>query len=156
MPKTLVTTVDQQTIMSFKILQGERTLAKDCLQLGSCTFRGIPPAPRDVAQLEVTFEVNADGILSVVSLNKATRESQTLVFDDYKGNLTKEEVEKMIRVAAETAEEDKKAKERIEVRNRLERYMYDVKHALGLGHVNVCWDQRDKTNVGIALREASD
>ncbi|CAI0443139.1 unnamed protein product, partial [Linum tenue] len=154
MPKTLVTTVDRQTIMSFKILQGERTLAKDCLQLGSCTVRGIPPAPRDVAQLEVTFEVNADGILSVVSLNKATRESQTLVFDDYKGNLTKEEVEKMIRVAAEMAEEDKKAKERIEARNRLERYIYDVKHAVG--HVNVCWDQRDKTNVEIALREASD
>ncbi|CAL1374505.1 unnamed protein product [Linum trigynum] len=152
---TLWTVEDQQTSINFEVLQGERTLAKDCLELGSCVVEGIPPGPRGVGNVEITFEIDADGILKVTSKNNATKKSESLIIDNYKGNLKEEEVERMIMEAEHMAEEDKKTKDRVEARNRLERYINDVKTAVGDRNVNIKWDRRDKTKVEIALREAS-
>ncbi|CAI0411342.1 unnamed protein product [Linum tenue] len=129
MSQTLYSIEDRQTTMGFEVLQGERTLAKDCLMLGRCLVGGVPPAPRGVGSIEATFEIDADGILSVTGKNHVTKKSESLVIDTYRGNLTEEEIERMIREAEMMAEEDKRAKARVEAKLNLERYISDVKAA---------------------------
>ncbi|CAL1374504.1 unnamed protein product [Linum trigynum] len=155
MSQTLYSIEDRQTTIGFEVLQGERTLAKDCLMLGRCIVGGVPPAPRGVGSIEATFEIDADG-LSVTGKNHVTKKSESLVIDTYRGNLAEEEIERMIREAELMAEEDKKAKARVEAKLNLERYISDVKAAAANRNVNANWTQRDKTNVEIALREASE
>ncbi|CAN1164642.1 Heat shock 70 kDa protein BIP1, partial [Linum perenne] len=145
------TTEPFQTSMYFQVLQGERAKAKDCLKLGCFTVEGIPPAPRGVATVEVTFEIDADGILNVTGKCNATGKSKSVSISSYKGNLTSEEVERMIREAEQMGEEDKKEKARIDARNRLEEYIYDARSALDDDDTAA-----DGAKVEIALREASD
>ncbi|CAN1194115.1 Heat shock 70 kDa protein BIP1, partial [Linum perenne] len=145
------TTEPFQTSMYFQVLQGERAKAKDCLKLGCFTVEGIPPAPRGVATVEVTFEIDADGVLNVTGKCNATGKSKSVSISSYKGNLTSEEVERMIREAEQMGEEDKKEKARIDARNRLEEYIYDARSALDDDDTAA-----DGAKVEIALREASD
>ncbi|CAI0388230.1 unnamed protein product [Linum tenue] len=147
------TVKDQQSIIYFLVLQGERTLTKDCLQLGSFEITGIPPAPRGAVPVEVTFEIDADGILTVTAKEEATGNSQSLAIDKYKRNLSSREIERMIREAREMAEHDKKEKARVDARNQLERAIYDLKKAVS-EKLHMC--DGDKTVVEAALDEASD
>ncbi|CAI0387056.1 unnamed protein product [Linum tenue] len=124
------TVKDQQSIIYFLVLQGERTLTKDCLQLGSFEITGIPPAPRGDVRMEVTFEVDADGILTVTAKEEATGKSKSLAIDKYKRNLSSREIERMIREAREMAEHDKKETARVEARNQLEDAIYDLNKAV--------------------------
>ncbi|CAN0884579.1 Luminal-binding protein 1 (Fragment) [Linum grandiflorum] len=148
MSQTYYTRKPQQTSMGFEVLEGERVLANDCLKLGSFTVAGIPPATRGVATVEVTYEVDVDGILNVTAKNNGTGISQSLTISSYKGNLTSDEVERMIIEAEQMNEDDHKEKARIDSRNQLQGYIYDVKSALDN------WDG-DKTGVESALTEAS-
>ncbi|CAN1194119.1 Luminal-binding protein, partial [Linum perenne] len=132
------TTEPFQTSMYFQVLQGERAKAKDCLKLGCFT-------------VEVTFEIDADGVLNVTGKCNATGKSKSVSISSYKGNLTSEEVERMIREAEQMGEEDKKEKARIDARNRLEEYIYDARSALDDDDTAA-----DGAKVEIALREASD
>ncbi|CAN1314969.1 Heat shock 70 kDa protein BIP3 [Linum perenne] len=141
----------RQLLKCLMVLQGERAKAKDCLKLGCFTVEGIPPAPRGVATVEVTFEIDADGILNVTGKCNATGKSKSVSISSYKGNLTSEEVERMIREAEQMGEEDKKEKARIDARNRLEEYIYDARSALDDDDTAA-----DGAKVEIALREASD
>lgn len=118
---------DQQTTVSIKVYEGERSLTKDCRELGRFDLTGIPPAPRGVPQIEVTFEVDANGILNVRAEDKAAKKSQSITITNDKGRLSQEEIEKMIKEAEEFAEEDKKVKERIDARNKLETYIYTMR-----------------------------
>ncbi|CAI0387053.1 unnamed protein product [Linum tenue] len=124
------TVKDQQSIIYFLVLQGERTLTKDCLQLGSFEITGIPPAPRGAVPVEVTFEIDASGILCVTAKEETTGNSQSITIDNYKRNLNSREIERMIREAREMAEHDKKEKARVDARNQLERAIYDLKKAV--------------------------
>ncbi|CAI0404335.1 unnamed protein product [Linum tenue] len=117
---------DQLTVLLIEVFQGERALTKDCLPLGSFCLEGIPPAPRGAVPIEVTFEVDANGILSATAKEKATQNSNSITITSYKGNLSVSEVERMVREARDMAEHDKKEKARIDARNRLERYIYDL------------------------------
>ncbi|KAM7469668.1 hypothetical protein LguiA_007851 [Lonicera macranthoides] len=121
---------DQQTTVSIKVYEGERSLTKDCHELGRFELSGIPPAPRGVPQIEVTFEVDANGILHVKAADKAAKKSQSITISNEKGRLSKEEIEQKVKEAEEFAEEDKKVKERIDAKNSLETYIYNMKNTI--------------------------
>merc|ERR1712176_1318375 len=110
--------------------EGERTMTKDNHLLGKFELTGIPPAPRGVPQIEVSFEGDANGILQVSAEDKGTGKAEKITITAEKGRLSEEEIERMVREAEEFAEEDKKVKERIDARNGLESYLYNLKNTL--------------------------
>merc|ERR1712176_1428936 len=110
--------------------EGERTMTKDNHLLGKFELTGIPPAPRGVPQIEVTFEVDANGILQVSAEDKGTGKSEKITITAEKGRLSEDEIERMVREAEEYADEDKKVKERIDAKNGLESYLYNLKNTL--------------------------
>lgn len=123
------TAQDNQTQTQIHILQGERPMAADNKSLGTFTLDGIPPAPRGVPQIEVTFDIDANGILTVTAKDKATGKSQSITIQGGTG-LSDEEVEKMKKAAEEHAEEDEKAKKIIEAKNKAEHIVYTAEKAL--------------------------
>lgn len=148
---------DQQTTVSIKVYEGERSLTKDCRELGKFDLSGIPPAPRGVPQIEVTFEVDANGILNVRAEDKGTKKSEKITITNDKGRLTQEEIERMVKEAEEFAEEDKKVKERIDARNNLETYVYNMKSTINdKDKLGDKIDSDDKEKIESALKEALD
>jgi len=123
------TAQDNQTQVQIHVLQGERPMAADNKSLGTFTLDGIPPAPRGVPQIEVTFDIDANGILTVTAKDKATGKSQSITIQGGTG-LSNEEVEKMKKAAEEHAEEDEKAKKLIETKNKAEHIVYTAEKAL--------------------------
>lgn len=98
--------------------------------LGKFDLTGIPPAPRGTPQIEVTFQVDANGILNVMAEDKASGKSEKITITNDKGRLSQEEIERMVKEAEEFAEEDKKVKERIDARNSLETYVYNMRNQI--------------------------
>lgn len=123
------TAADNQTSVEINILQGERPMARDNKSLGQFHLDGIPPAPRGVPQIEVTYDIDANGILNVSAKDKATGKSQSIRITGSTG-LSKDEIEKMQKEAELHAEEDKKAKEKIEVRNQADTMIYTAEKSL--------------------------
>jgi molecular chaperone DnaK len=123
------TAADNQTSVEIKVFQGERAMAKDNRMLGVFQLVGIPSAPRGVPQVEVTFDIDANGILNVGAKDKATNNEQKITITSSSG-LSKDEVEKMAREAEANAAEDRKAKEHIEARNRADSMVYNVEKTL--------------------------
>merc|ERR1719446_333271 len=105
-------------------------MTKDNHLLGKFELTGIPPAPRGVPQIEVSFEVDANGILQVSAEDKGTGKAEKITITAEKGRLSQEEIDEMVRAAEEYAEEDKRVKERIDARNGLESYLYNIKNML--------------------------
>lgn len=120
---------DNQTQVQIHILQGERPMARDNKSLGTFTLDGVPPAPRGVPQIEVTFDLDANGILTVTAKDKATGKSQSITISGSTG-LSKDEIEKMKAEAEKNAETDKQVKERIEAKNRGEHLVYTAEKSL--------------------------
>ena len=123
------TASDNQTSVEINVLQGERPMAADNKSLGRFILDGIPPAPRGVPQVEVTFDLDASGILHVKALDKATSKEQSIKITGSTG-LTPDEIEKMTKEAEEHAKEDEAKKEEIEVRNRADSLVYQAEKAL--------------------------
>ncbi len=98
--------------------------------LGKFELTGLPPAPRGVPQIEVSFEVDANGILQVSAEDKGTGKAEKITITAEKGRLSEEEIERMVQEAEQFAEEDRKVKERIDARNGLESYLYNLKNTL--------------------------
>ncbi len=115
--KVFSTAADNQTSVEINVLQGERPMASDNKSLGRFHLDGIPPAPRGVPQIEVTFDIDADGILNVTAKDKGTGKEQSIRITG-STKLSDSEIEKMKKEAEEHAEEDEKRKEKIEVRNK--------------------------------------
>ncbi|MBT4055491.1 Hsp70 family protein, partial [Candidatus Peregrinibacteria bacterium] len=111
------TAADNQPGVEVHVLQGERPMAQDNKSLGKFTLDGIPPAPRGVPQIEVTFEIDSNGILNVKALDKATNKEQHITITG-SSNLAEDDIERMKKEAEEHAEEDKKKKGSIETRNK--------------------------------------
>ncbi len=148
---------DQQTTVSIKVYEGERSLTKDCRELGKFDLSGIPPAPRGVPQIEVTFEVDANGILNVRAEDKGTKKSEKITITNDKGRLSQEEIERMVQEAEKFVEEDKKVKERIDARNNLETYVYNMKSTISeKKKLADKIDSEDKKKIENALKEALD
>jgi len=123
------TAADNQPQVEIHVLQGEREMATDNRTLGRFVLDGIPPAPRGVPQIEVTFDIDANGILNVKAVDKATNKEQKITITASSG-LSKEEIEKMQKDAEAHAEEDKKKREAIEIRNAAETLVYSSEKAL--------------------------
>ncbi|ORY88686.1 heat shock protein 70 family [Lobosporangium transversale] len=117
----------QQTVL-IQVFEGERGMTKDNNQLGKFELTNIPPAPRGVPQIEVTFEIDANGILRVSASDKGTGKTESITITNDKGRLSDEEIERMIKEAEQFASEDQAIKERVEAKNVLENYLYSVKN----------------------------
>merc|ERR1712228_807831 len=124
------TSSDSQAAVRIEVYEGERSMTKDNHLLGQFELTGIPPAPRGTPQIEVTFEVDANGILQVSAEDKGTGKKEQITITAEKGRLSEEEIERMVKEAELYAEEDKLVKERIDARNGLESFLYNLKNTL--------------------------
>jgi molecular chaperone DnaK len=139
--QTFSTAADNQNEVEIHIVQGERPMAANNKSLGKFTLSGIPPAPRGVPQIEVTFDIDADGILKVNATDKATGSSQQITITASSG-LTEEEVEKMTREAEQFAEEDKMRRDLAETRNTADNSIYAAEKILREGKEQISEEQR--------------
>ena len=145
---------DSQTQVEIHILQGERSLARDNKSLGRFILDGIPPAPRGVPQIEVTFDLDANGILTVTAKDKATGKSQAIKITGSTG-LSKDEVEKMREEAEKNAETDKEEKEKIEAKNKADNMIYVAEKSLKDASDKAAKEVRDEVEKKIkALKES--
>ncbi|KAM9981672.1 hypothetical protein ACTFIY_003968 [Dictyostelium cf. discoideum] len=122
---------DNQDRVSIQIYEGERSMTKDNNLLGKFDLSGIPPAQRGVPQIEVTFEMDVNGILHVSAEDKASGSKESITITNDKERLSQADIDRMVKEAADAADEDKAAKERVEAKNTLENYIYQIKNTIG-------------------------
>ncbi|CAI4548479.1 Hsp70 family ATPase KAR2 [Saccharomyces cerevisiae] len=137
------TAVDNQPTVMIKVYEGERAMSKDNNLLGKFELTGIPPAPRGVPQIEVTFALDANGILKVSATDKGTGKSESITITNDKGRLTQEEIDRMVEEAEKFASEDASIKAKVESRNKLENYAHSLKNQVN-GDLGEKLEEEDK------------
>merc|ERR1719439_144082 len=118
---------DNQEVVTIQVFEGERVKTKDNHNLGRFDLTGIPPAPKGSPQIEVTFEVDLDRILTVSAMDKASSSTKSIQIDNKKGRLSPDEIERLLEEAKQYEEEDRIERERIQAKNQLESYIYSMK-----------------------------
>ena len=148
------TAADSQTVVTIHVLQGERALAKDNISLGQFNLTGIPPAPRGVPQIEVTFDINADGVLNVSAKDLGTGKQMGIKITA-STKLSQTEKDRMMKEAEQFAEQDKRAKEEAEIRNTADSLIYTTEKTLGEIGDKLTLEQKTKTQESLqGLKDA--